>query len=180
MESTKQFVKFDENKLKKDFAEACKNPKLKRLLKTIEVEEEIAMKYTSSLEETLEELEQSSNCPGIIDCQNRFEGHVLYPEKKGKQIIFSYAPCKYEKERREKEANRMTRDKELALASLKDIDKTDSKRLEVLKWIGNFATKYDRMIVYSKVKIFENYAVNIKYVRKKATIFGKAMPIKIY
>lgn len=144
MESTKQFVKFDENKLKKDFAEACKNPKLKRLLKTIEVEEEIAMKYTSSLEETLEELEHCSNCPGIIDCQNRFEGHVLYPEKKGKQIIFSYAPCKYEKERREKEANRMTRDKELALASLKDIDKTDSKRLEVLKWIGNFATKYDR------------------------------------
>ena len=144
MESTKQFVKFDENKIKKDFAEACKNPKLKRLLKTIEVEEEIAMKYTSSLEETLEELEHCSNCPGIIDCQNRFEGHVLYPEKKGKQIIFSYAPCKYEKERREKEANRMTRDKELALASLKDIDKTDSKRLEVLKWIGNFATKYDR------------------------------------
>ena len=102
------------------------------------------MKYTSSLEETLEELDHCSNCPGIIDCQNRFEGHVLYPEKKGKQIIFSYAPCKYEKERREKEANRMTRDKELALASLKDIDKTDSKRLEVLKWIGNFATKYDR------------------------------------
>ena len=144
MESTKQFVKFDESKLKKDFAEACNNPKLKRLLKTIEVEEEIAMKYTSSLEETLEELDHCSNCPGIIDCQNRFEGHILYPEKKGKQIIFSYAPCKYEKERREKEANRMTRDKELALASLKDIDKTDSKRLEVLKWIGNFATKYDR------------------------------------
>ena len=34
----------------------------------------------------------------------------MYPEKKGNQIIFSYAPCKFEKERKEKEANRMTRD----------------------------------------------------------------------
>ncbi len=48
-----------------------------------------------------------------------------------------------------------------------------------LSAVNDFATKYDRMIVYSKVKIFENYAVNIKYVRKKATIFGKAMPINI-
>ena len=48
-----------------------------------------------------------------------------------------------------------------------------------LSAVNGFATKYDRMIVYSKVKIFENYAVNIKYVRKKAIIFGKAMPINI-
>ena len=41
--------------------------------------------YTSSLEETVEELKHCHDCPGIIDCQNRFDGHVLYPEKKGKQ-----------------------------------------------------------------------------------------------
>lgn len=48
-----------------------------------------------------------------------------------------------------------------------------------LSTVNDFATKYDRMIVYSKVKIFENYAINIKYVRRKAIIFDKAMPINI-
>ena len=46
-------------------------------------------------------------------------------------------------------------DLELALASLKDIDKTDSKRLEVLKWIGNFATKYDLPIKTEIEKVRE-------------------------
>lgn len=48
-----------------------------------------------------------------------------------------------------------------------------------LSAVNDFATKYDRMIVYSKVKIYENYAVNIKYVRRKALILGKPMPINI-
>ena len=93
--------------LKDNFNEACKNQQFRRLLKTIDVTDDIAMKYTSSLEETVEELNHCSKCPGLIECQNRFDGHVLYPEKKGKQIVFSYTPCKYEKERIEKESNRM-------------------------------------------------------------------------
>ena len=134
----------NQSELEKNFKEACNNQQFRRLLKTIEVTDDIAMKYTSSLEETVEELNHCSNCPGLIDCQNRFEGHVLYPEKKGKQIVFAYTPCKYEKERKEKEANRMTRDKELAMASMADIDATDKKRLPAVKWLINFCKTYDR------------------------------------
>ena len=136
--------KVNQKALESSFKEACTNMQFRRLLKTIEVDDETAMKYTSSLEETVEELNHCSNCPGLIDCQNRFEGHVLYPEKKGKQIVFAYTPCKYEKERKEKEANRMTRDKELAMASMADIAATDKKRLPAVKWLINFCKTYDR------------------------------------
>ena len=134
----------NQKELEKSFKVACEDQQFRRLLKTIDVTDDIAMKYTSSLEETVKELNHCSNCPGLIDCQTRFEGHVLYPEKKGKQIVFSYTPCKYEKERREKEANRMTRDKELAMASMAEIDATDKKRLPAVKWLINFCKNYDR------------------------------------
>ena len=79
----------NQSELEKNFKEACNNQQFRRLLKTIEVTDDIAMKYTSSLEETVEELNHCSKCPGLIECQNRFDGNVLYPEKKGKQIVFS-------------------------------------------------------------------------------------------
>lgn len=140
----KIYSNVNQKALKKSYDEACADQKFRRLIKTIEIDDNIAMKYTSSLEETVKELNHCSDCPGIIYCQNRLDGHVLYPEKKGKQVIFSYMPCKYEKERREKEANRMTRDKELAMASMKDIELTDKKRQPVIKWLIDFCKNYDR------------------------------------
>lgn len=44
---------------------------------------------------------------------------------------------------------------------------------------NDYATKYDRLIVYSKVKIYEHYAVNIKLVKRSVNIFGKQMLINI-
>lgn len=144
MEEIKISSNVNEKALKKSFTEACTDQKFKRLLKTLEVADNIAMKYTTSLQDTVKELDNCSNCSGLIYCQNRLDGHVLYPENKDKQIIFSYVPCKFEKERRAKEANRMTRDKELSMASMKDIDGTDKKRIPVLKWLIKFCDTYDK------------------------------------
>ena len=79
------FNRVNQSELEKNYKQACQNEQFCRLVQTIEVDHNVAMKYTSSLEETVEELNHCNNCPGIIDCQNRFEGHVLYPEKKGKK-----------------------------------------------------------------------------------------------
>ena len=144
MEEIKISSNVNERALRKSFDDACKNQKFRRLLKTIDVDDKTAMKYTSSLETTINELNNCSECSGLIYCKNRLDGHVMYPEKQGKQIIFSYMPCKYEKERREKEANRMTRDKELSMASMKEIDRTDNNRKQVLKWWINFCDTYDK------------------------------------
>jgi len=134
----------NENALKSNFKEACRDKKFCRLVKTLEVAEEVAMKYTSSLESTVEELNHCSTCSGLIYCQNRIDGHVFYPKKQKNQIIFSYAPCKYEVERKEKEMMRMTKDKELSLASIAAIDGTDKRRMPVIKWIIHFCDTYDK------------------------------------
>lgn len=144
MEEIKINSNVNQKALKQSFDNACKDQKFRRLLKTIEADDKIAMKYTSSLESTVAELNNCSNCPGLVYCQNRLDGHVMYPETKGNQIIFSYVPCKHEKDRREKEANRMTRDKELAMASMGDIDGTDKKRIPVVKWLIDFCKNYDK------------------------------------
>lgn len=133
----------NEKALKKSYQEACCNESFRRLIKTIKADDKTAMKYTTSLQETVKELQNCHQCHGLIYCQNRLEGHVLYPKCSEHQIIFSYVPCKYEKERREKEKNRMTRDKELSLASMAQIDSSDKKRLPVLKWLINFCENYD-------------------------------------
>ena len=130
--------------LKESYKEACKNIEFKKIVNYIEAPDEIAMKYTSSLENTVEELSHCQDCPGLVYCQNRLDGHVMFPALKGNQIIFSYVPCKHQVEMRKKEENRMTRDKELAMASMADIDKTDKKRVPVIKWLVNFCKTYDR------------------------------------
>lgn len=155
--------KVNQEKLEHNFKEACKNKKFKNLLSVIRVEDEIAMKYTSILEETISEINHCNNCPGLIDCKNRFEGHILYPEKKGKQIIFSYAPCKYEKERKEKEANRMTRDKEISLASMADIDASDKNRSSVVQWLIKFCKTYDRTIPHKGLYLHGTFGCGKTY-----------------
>ena len=133
----------NKKRLEESYKEASKSLKFRRLVKTLDISDEIAMKYTSRLEETVSELDNCSGCKGLIYCQNRLAGHVQYPQKNGNQIIFSYAPCKYEKELQEKESNRRTREKDLLNASMKDIDITDKKRVHVIKWLKNFYDKYD-------------------------------------
>lgn len=134
---------FSKKSLQNSFLEACKDIRFKKLLSVINVEDSIAMKYTSSLQDTVSELEHCANCPGLAACQNRLEGHVMMPEKRGNQLVFSYAPCKYESELKEKENSRLSRDKELELASFKDIDLRDRKRAHVIKWLKNFLDNYE-------------------------------------
>ena len=130
--------------LKDNYLEACKDTKFRRLVKTIKVTDEEAMKYTSSLEETVQELNNCSKCEGLVYCKNRLEGHVFYPENDQYQIKFSYAPCKYQKEMLKKQQNRSTREKEILNASFADIDITDKKRVKVIKWLKNFYDHYDK------------------------------------
>ena len=129
--------------LEDSYKEACKDQQFKRLIKTIEVDNDTAMKYTSSLQNTVCELNNCADCPGLIYCKNRLEGHVLYPEKKDNRILFLYAPCKYQKEMKKKEEEAVSRDKDILNASLKDVDK-DKERIEVIKSIKAFYDNYEK------------------------------------
>ena len=149
--------------LKENYQEACKDTKFRRLVKTIKVTDEEAMKYTSSLQETVEELNHCAKCSGLMFCENRLEGHVFYPEKDTYQIKFSYAPCKYQKEMMERENNRITKEKELLSASFKNIDITDKKRVKVIKWLKNFYDTFDKNGEFKGLYLHGNFGCGKTY-----------------
>lgn len=153
----------NERALKKSYDEACADQKFRRLIKTIDVTDSEAMKYTSSLQNTVKELNNCSECQGLVYCKNRLEGHVMFPEKKGHQIIFSYAPCKYEQERKEKEQNRNTREKDIFNAKMSEIDVTDKNRYHVIKWLKKFYDTYDKNGNFKGLYLHGNFGCGKTY-----------------
>lgn len=126
--------------LKKDFAIALKNPKIKAIVANLNLKEEVAMKYTSKLETTACELTNCENCKSLLECKNKMEGYVYYPKAENNRLIFSYVACKYKKEELQ---NNLLKDS-LEEVRMKDIDITDKKRIKVIKWIKNFYDQYSR------------------------------------
>ncbi len=149
--------------LQANYKEAAKDIKFRRLVKTIKATDEEAMKYTSSLEETVKELNNCANCDGLIYCKNRLEGHVFYPEKDEYQIKFSYAHCKYQKEMLKKEKERNTREKDIMNASFSEIDITDKKRVKVIKWLKSFYDKYDKNKEFKGLYLHGNFGCGKTY-----------------
>lgn len=133
----------DDQALVNNYNEALKDNQFKRLIKTIDVDSKVAMKYTSSLQDTVCELNNCANCKGLIYCKNRLEGHILYPEKDDNRIKFIYAPCKYQKELVKQQQMAPSRDKDILNAALSDVDK-DKERIQIIKWIKNFYDTYDK------------------------------------
>jgi len=128
------------NNLKKEFAIALKNPKIKAIVANLNLKEDIAMKYTSKLEDSALELSHCENCKSLLDCKNKIEGCVYYPKLINNKLIFSYVACRYKKEELSQNKLKETVNE----AKMKDIDITDKKRVKVIKWIKDFYDKYDK------------------------------------
>ena len=155
--------KYNEKALKENYQNACQDKKFCALVKKIGLKDEEAMKYTSSLERTLSEINNCCNCSGLIYCQNKLEGHIFYPEKQNNSVIFSYAPCKYEKEAQTSEKNKPTREKELSNANMADLDLTDKKRIHVIKWLKKFYDEYDRNGKFKGLYLHGNFGSGKTY-----------------
>ena len=132
-----------EASLRNSYATAYKNPKFKALINNLKVKEDIAIKYTSKLEETVEELTNCDGCKNLLCCKNKIEGYVYFPVFKNDKLIFSYKACKYMKKHL-KTIEQTENNDEISNASMKDIDITDKKRAKVIKWLKDFYDKYDK------------------------------------
>jgi len=126
--------------LKKAFAKASTNTEFKAIIANLKLKEDMAMKYTSKLEETVSELKNCKTCKSIFECQNNIEGYVSMPSLKNDRLIFSYAPCKYTK-KQDKE-NKANIEKNALKITMKDIDITDKRRVNVIKELKTFYTAY--------------------------------------
>ena len=155
---------FNKDILIKNYNEVIKsNSMVRKLIKKVDIDSEIAMKYTSSLEDSANELKNCDDCPGLISCKNRLEGFVYYPEKVRNGLIFSYVPCHYTKEQKKLENMRKTRDNDILNASFKNIDITDKKRVKVIKWLKEFCDKYNKNGAFKGLYLHGNFGCGKTY-----------------
>lgn len=134
--------------LKQSFINAMKNSEFKEYIDTLKIEEEILMKYTSTLEEASCEYHNCKNCPNLLMCKNKVEGYQLVPQREKNMLSFSYVMCKYKKKQEEEERylkniSYYNISKELQKASFKDLYKDDSMRVPVLKYMMDFMKGYE-------------------------------------
>jgi len=143
MESINLSVKKQtDNLLESKLVDKKLDPKFNKLVKSLKLSDDEIKRNLSSLEDTLEQLDNCKNCPGLASCKNHLKGYVYYPHKNESKVTFNYVPCKKLKKYEEDMRNK---DSELALANakMKDIDTSDANRYELIKWITKFFKDYD-------------------------------------
>lgn len=145
MEDIKKYLdKNNKRSLKGNYIEACSDSTFNNYVKTLPIPEELLIKYTSSLEECVNERKKCSKCPGLKECPQEVKGYVLTPEQIDKRIIFSYLACS-------KKQDVLYRDnvtyfdvsKDIKNASFKDIYKDDKARVPIIKYFNDFIKDYN-------------------------------------
>ncbi len=132
-----------ESSIKTNYIKAQEDEMFKKLVNSFDVEEHEKIINTSKFQDTITCLKNCKNCPGLNKCKNENQGYVYYPEIYNGEIEFYYKPCKYLKEEEKKQNNKITREKEIDNASLKELDYNDKARIKVIKWLTKFIDNYD-------------------------------------
>ena len=139
--------KFNKTSLKESYIKASEDTNFKKLVSRIKAKDDLAMKYTSKLEESVKELNNCSKCKGLEGCPNKVKGSVYYPSVNGNMISFNYVACKYQKAQDEllnNSAKTFLEPFQIRTASIKEIDLTDKKRAPLIKWIKDFYKNYQK------------------------------------
>ena len=131
--------------LLKSYIEALKDDSFKSLVTKLKITEEVAMKYTSKLGNTVSELKNCKNCKCLGECKNKVNGCVSYPRIEDNRLRFDYVACKYKREALEEEkysSNSFSEPLMIKNARMKDIDLTDKKRKDLIKQVKDFYKSY--------------------------------------
>lgn len=134
--------------LKSDYAVALKDDNFKKLVNTLKVKEDVACKYTSKLERTVEELQKCASCKSLLACQNKVTGMVYYPSVNDDgSLEFNYVACKYKKKDiKEKEgikSNFFQMPYDIKMAKMANIE-LETKRAKIIKWLKKFYDSYQK------------------------------------
>ena len=140
--------------LEMNFVKALKDQNFVRIVNTLDISDEIKMKYTSHLQEVSKQIDICANCKGLRSCPYVIKGLVEYPVVEDEIIRFVYKKCKYKlKDEKEteylKNVNFYKMPEELKKASFKKVYKDDANRLETVKALKAF---YDDYLKDKKVK----------------------------
>lgn len=141
--------KQNEQDLIHSYQDACSNEKFKKFIETLPIEEEILIKYTSSLEDTCQEYCNCQKCKGLSFCKNKVEGYCYTPQKEKNIIQFSYIACKYQQQSEQENAYKKNLElfdmpKEIKEASLKNVYTDDKSRVPIIRYFKEFKDQYQK------------------------------------
>jgi len=131
--------------LLKNYAASLNDPDFAALVHKIKVNEDLAMKYTSKIKDSVIELNNCKGCKGLNCCKNKSHGYVTYPRVDGRVLQFDSIACKYMQKSLKDDASHVKSFEEpyaIKMASMKGIDITDKTRVSVIKWINKFCKNY--------------------------------------
>ena len=143
MKNISSNINTDKN-LKKSYQQAMLNPMFAKITKKLKTSEKELINNTSKIEETVQELDNCTNCKGLYECQNRLNGYVCFPTCYLDKIKFDYVPCRYQKKLEKEILEKPSEDKIIKEARMKDIDVTDKNRIMTIKWLKSFYDKYTK------------------------------------
>ena len=137
----------DETKLMHSFQDACSNKNFKEYVYSLNIKEEVLIKYTSRLEETYIEKKNCDNCANLENCKNKIKGYKYTPIAENNIINFSYDACKKLEKHEKEDAYKSNLDLydmpiDIKEASFKNVYKDDKARVPIIKYFKEFIESY--------------------------------------
>ncbi len=131
------------------FQEACNDKEFYEYIKSLPIEEEVLIKYTSNLQDAFIERKNCHYCRGLNYCKNRVTGYCYTPQKDNKMITFSYVACKHEQKRLKDDAYKENLElfdmpEEIQNATLKDVYTDDKARIPIIRYFKEFMEEYQK------------------------------------
>ena len=154
--------------LKVSYQEALKDEDFNALVNSINLNEEVLMKYTSSLEDSMVEYKNCKNCKGLLSCKNNFSGYCYLPKLNDGKLSFSYVACNYKnnydnKNKYLKNVINIDTPKEIRNAKIKEIYTDDKARSNVIKWILNYIKEYKKGNINKGLYLHGNFGCGKTY-----------------
>ncbi len=150
--------------LQQEFINSLKDEQFAKIAKSLKMDENILMKYTSRLKDCAVECHNCNGCKGLLECRNRIRGFVLTPQKNKNTISFSYIGCSYTKKEEYKE-NVVLFDvsREIKNASLSNVYTKDKNRVEILKKIKDYYHHYFTENIDKGIYLYGNFGTGKTY-----------------
>ena len=148
MKKVTDIYEVDNKKLIQSFQDACAKKEFKDYVYSLNIKEDILMKYTSSLEDACEEFYNCKKCKNLEDCKNKIKGYCYTAIDNGNVITFSYDTCPKMDKKLKEDLYKENLDlyelpKEIKDASFKDIYKDDKARIPIIKYFKEFIDNYN-------------------------------------
>ena len=150
MQNMTNMYDVDMTALVHSFQDACSDKEFRNYLNSLDIKDDILMKYTSSLQDAFEECKNCKECKNLDMCKNKVHGFAYTPNLDKNIITFSYQACEKKEEEIRRNAYKNNLElfdmpKSIAEASLKDIYKDDKTRLPIIKYFKEFMDNYDKL-----------------------------------